>query len=154
MKQDLFIKPLVGFGDLKFGATKKEVEALFGEPQEVETIEGDEDFMEVEVWSYWDKGHVVYFEKEYGDRCTNFETDHEDATLFGKKVFGLTEKQLIALMKENGFTDFEVEFEEEWEEKRVSFFDAQVDFILDEEVLVQVSWAVGINDNEEVNWPK
>lgn len=154
MKQDLIIKPLVGFGDLKFGATKKEIEALFGEPQEVETIEGDEDFMEVEVWSYWDKGHVVYFEKEYEDRCTNFETDHDDATLFGKKVFGLTEKQLIALMKENGFTDFEVEFEEEWEEKRVSFFDAQVDFIFDEEVLVQVSWAVGINDNEEVNWPK
>jgi len=154
MKHDLIIKPLVGFGDLKFGATKKEVEALFGEPQEVETIEGDEDFMEVEVWSYWDKGHVVYFEKEYDDRCTNFETDHDDATLFGKKVFGLTEKQLIALMKENGFTDLEVEFEEEWEEKRVSFFDAQVDFIFDEEVLVQVSWAVGINDNEEVNWPK
>ncbi len=154
MKQDLIIKPLVGFGDLKFGATKKEIEAFFGEPQEVETIEGDEDFMEVEVWSYWDKGHVVYFEKEYGDRCTNFETDHDDATLFGKKVFGLTEKQLIALMKENGFTDFEVEFEEEWEEKRVSFFDAQVDFIFDEEVLVQVSWAVGINDNEEVNWPE
>jgi len=153
MKENLIIKPLVGFGDLKFGATKNEVKALFGEPQEVETIEGDEDFSEVEVWSYWDKGHAVYFEKEFDDRCTNFETDHEDALLFGKKVFGLTEKQIMALMKENGFTDFEAENEEEWEERRVSFFDGQVDFIFDENVLIQVSWAVGFDEQENVKWP-
>jgi hypothetical protein len=154
MKEDLSIVPLVGFGDLKFGATKNEVTGKFGEPQEVETIEGDEDFSEVEIWSYWDNGHSLYFEKEYEDRLTNFETDHEEATLFGKKVFGMKEKQIIALMEENGYSDFEAEYEEEWEEKRVSFFDAQVDFIFEEEVLVQVSWAVEINENDEVLWPK
>jgi len=153
MKEDLTIIPLVGFGDLKFGTTKNEVVIKFGEPQEVETIEGDEDFSEVEVWSYWDKGHAFYFEKEFDDRLTNFETDHENATLFGKKVFEMKEKQIISMMEENGFSDFEAEFEEEWEERRVSFFDAQVDFIFDEDVLVQVSWAVGINDEDKVQWP-
>ena len=154
MEKNLIIKPLVGFGDLKFGATKNEVNTFLGEPQEIETIAGDEDFSDVEVWSYYDQGHAVYFEKEFEDRCTNFETDHDEATLFGKKVFGLKEKELIALMKENGFSDIEAEDEAEWEERRVSFFDAQVDFIFDDKVLVQVSWAVGFNENEEVSWPK
>lgn len=153
MKKDLIIKPLVGYGDLKFGATKNEVNAALGEPQEIETIAGDEDFSDVEVWSYYDQGHAVYFEKEFEDRCTNFETDHDEATLFGKNVFELKEKEIISLMKENGFSDFEAEDEAEWEERRVSFFDAQVDFIFDDEALVQVSWAVGFNENEEVNWP-
>lgn len=153
MKENLIIKPLVGFGDLKFGASKNEIKAVFGEPQEVETIEGDEDFSEVEVWSYWDQGHTVYFENEFENRCTNFETDHEDATLFGKKIFALTEKQIVELMNENGFTDMEAENEDEWEERRVSFYDAQVDFVFDDKTLVQVSWAVGFDDQENVKWP-
>ncbi|HSV89094.1 MAG TPA: hypothetical protein VLH61_10675 [Bacteroidales bacterium] len=154
MKEDLTIIPLIGFGDLKFGLTKNEVKSRFGEPQEIETIEGDEDFSEVEVWSYWDKGHSLYFEKELDDRLTNFETDHENVTLFGKKLFGMKEKQIISLMEENGFSDFEAEYEEEWEERRVSFFDAQMDFIFDEDVLVQVTWAVGINNDDQIQWPK
>lgn len=154
MENNLMIKPLIGFGNVKFGASKEEVKAVFGEPQEVETIEGDEDFSQVEVWSYWDQGHAVYFEDEFENRCTNFETDHEDAVLFGKKIFALTERQVIELMKENGFTDFEAENEQEWEERRLSFYDAQVDFVFDEEALVQVSWAVGFDDHENVKWPE
>jgi hypothetical protein len=56
----------------------------------------------VEVWSYWDQGHSVYFEKEPKEVCTNFETDNEEAELFGEKVFKLDEPRIIDLMVSQG----------------------------------------------------
>jgi len=154
MKDEVVVKPLNGIGSLKFGASKKEVEAYLGEPQEVETIPGDEDFADVEVWSYWELGHSVYFEEEFEGRFTNFETDNEAASLFGKKIFELKEKEIIDLMAANGFSDYEIVNGDEFEEKRISFYDAQVDFVFEEDDLVQVNWAVGFNDDEEPVWPQ
>jgi hypothetical protein len=152
MQKKLEIKPKVGFGDLKFGATTKEVEQYFGVPQETEKldIEGEEE--DVEVWSYWDQGHSVYFEKEHKEVCTNIETDNEAAELFGEKVFKLDEPRIIELMQSNGFADFEVE-EEEPGEKIVFFHDAHLQFVFEEDSLVLVSWAVGVDDDEKILWP-
>lgn len=143
---------MYGFGELKFGSTAQEVEKYFGEPQETEKldIEGEED--DVEVWSYWDQGHSVYFEKEHDEVCTNFETDNEEAELFGKKVFKLGESQIIDLMKDQGFTDFEIE-EEEPGEKILFFHDAHMQFVFEEETLALVSWAVGVDEEENILWP-
>lgn len=154
METPAIIKPLIGFGDLKFGATKNEVKTMLGEPQEVELIEGDEDFSDIEIWFYWDQECSVFFENEFEDKCTNIETDNMAAVLFGKAIFELNEKQIIDLLKENGYSDFETEDDLEEGEKLVSFFDAQVDFLFEGKKLVQVSWAVKISDDETPVWPK
>lgn len=147
------IKPLVGFGSLKFGSTQKEVEKAFGPPQETETIDVEEDIHEVEVWSYWEEGHAVYFEKELDNVCTNFETDNPDATLFGQKVFELNKEDIISIMKENGYEEHEVDKDEELDELILFFFDAHMQFVFEKDNLVLVSWAVAIDDEEQVDWP-
>jgi len=154
METPTIIKPLVGLNDLKFGATKKELEELLGQPDEVELIEGDEDFSDIEIWFYENREFSVFFEKEFEDRCTNFETDDPNTSLFGKNVFELNEEQIISLLKENGFSDFETEEDTELGERLVSFYDAQIDFLFEGKKLAQISWAVFIDDDENPVWPE
>lgn len=152
MKNKLEIKPMVGFGDLKFGASKAEVEAYFGPPQESEILEVEDEINDVEVWSYWEQGHSVYFEKQEEDRCTNFETDDDQSTLFGGQVFNLSEDKLIALMIGQGFKDYEIEEEEDGE--RILFFnDAHIQFVYEAGEMILVSWAVAVDDDDKILWP-
>ncbi len=153
MKKITEIKPLKGFGPLKFGATQQEVEKILGTPQETEIIDMEGDIQEVEVWSYWEDGHAVYFEKALDNVCTNFETDHPDATLFGQKIFELNKDNIIKLMEEHTFESHEVEEDEELDELILFFHDAHLQFVFENKKLVLVSWAVAMDDEEEVEWP-
>lgn len=152
MNNNLEIKPLVGFGELKFGAEHSLVENYFGEPQEIESLPGEADESDAEVWNYWDEGHSVFFDLDQKNRCTCFETDNEEALLFGKSVFDMNEAQVVELMKANGFSDIDAE-DEEWGERRLSFNDAVVDFYFEDDKLISVSWGVMIDDDDQVKWP-
>jgi len=58
-------------------------------------------------------------------------------------------------MKENGYSDYEIVDKDEFDEKRISFYDAQMDFLFDEEkTLLQINWAVGFTEEEEPVWPE
>jgi uncharacterized protein YsxB (DUF464 family) len=153
MKTILEIKPMQGLGELKFGASREDVKALLGEPDETETIDVEGEIHEVEVWSYFDQGHSIYFEKDLDNVCTNFETENEDALLFGKKVFELDKDAIIALMKENNFTEFEIEDDAELEEVIVFFDEAHMQFVFENDQLGLVSWAVALGDDDEILWP-
>lgn len=154
MSNKLEIRPLVGFGDLKFGADQAEVENYLGEPQEIEDLPGEADESDAEVWNYWDDGHTVFFEKDMDNKCTCIETDNDEAILFGKKVFDLNENQIIELMETNGFREIDSE-DEEWGERRVSYSDAVMDFYFEDDKLISVSWGVMIDiDNDKADWPK
>ncbi len=153
MKELKDIKPMQGFGDLKFGASRDEVLELLGEPAEKETIDVEGEIHEVEVWSYWDDGHSLYFEKDLNNVCTNFETDHEDALLFGEKVFAMNQEEIIDLMKKNNYSEFEVEDDPELDEVIVFFHEAHMQFVLENGRLELVSWAVAMNDQDEILWP-
>jgi len=153
MKKITEIKPLKGFGSLKFGATQQEVEKILGKPQETEVIDMEGDIQEVEVWSYWEDGHAVYFEKALDNVCTNFETDHPDATLFGQKVFELDKDGIIKLMEDQAFTSHEVEEDKDLDELILFFHDAHMQFVFENDQLVLVSWAVAMDEEEEVDFP-
>ncbi len=154
MSNILEIKPLIGFGELKFGAEQSAVEHYFGEPQEIEDLPGEADESDAEVWNYWDDGHTVFFDNDLKNKCTCFETDNDEALLYGKNVFDLSEKQIIELMKANGFKELDVE-DEEWGERRVSFSDAVIDFYFEDDQLVSVSWGVMIElETDETKWPQ
>ncbi|MFW5687895.1 MAG: hypothetical protein ACOCXV_03105 [Bacteroidota bacterium] len=152
--KSLEIKPLIGFGELKFGADHSEVENYLGEPEEIEDLPGEADESDAEVWNYWEDGHTVFFEKDLKDKCTCFETDNFDALLFGKEVFSLNEAGVVELMKANGFKELDIE-DEEWGERRVSFSDAVIDFYFENDKLVSVSWGVMIDlEADEAQWPE
>lgn len=154
MKEILEIKPLKGFGDLMFGATQKEVEQVLGPPQETETIDVEEEIHEVVVWSYWDKGHAVYFEKELNNVCTNFETDNDQAVLFGEKVFSLDEDAVVQLMKSSGYEDMEIEDDDDFGERILFFHEAHLQFVFENGKLSLVSWAVAMDDDNQIIWPR
>lgn len=154
MDNKLEIRPLVGFGELKFGAEHSDVENYLGEPQEIEDLPGEADESDAEVWNFWDEGHTVFFEKDMNNKCTCFETDNEEAILFGKNVFDLNEQQITELMQANGFKELDTE-DEEWGERRISFSDAVMDFYFEEDQLISVSWGVMIDlEANEAKWPE
>ena len=154
MSNKLEIRPLVGFGELKFGADQSDVENYLGEPQEIEDLPGEADESDAEVWNYWDQGHTVFFEKDMENKCTCFETDNDEAILFGKNIFDLNEKQIIELMETNGYREIDTE-DEEWGERRISYSDAVMDFYFEDDQLISVSWGVMIDlENDQAEWPK
>lgn len=141
------IEPLVGCGNLKFGQTIENLNAVLGEAEEIDHLDTD-DQMNTVVLHYWDKGLSVFFEGNEKTVISCFETDDISATLYGKKVFEIDKEEVIALMKENGFTELEIEEEEG--EIRVTFEDALIDFFYDENQLLAVNWGVLVNEAGEI----
>ena len=142
------IKPKEGFGELKFGELSKHIIEVLGEPEEVENIQDDDDF-NTTILNYWDVGISAFFEGVEKSVLSCFETDIEESTLFGKKVFELNEKEVIELMKEKGYEVAEIEKEDDGE-RRISYDDALIDFFFHEDHLIAVNWGVLVNDQGEI----
>ena len=141
---------LDGLDELKFGDSPETVKNLLGEPIEIEDIgeELDEE-LDTILWSYDEMGLTVFFEGKNNHVLSCFETDNEATTLFGKKLFSMSEEEIIELMKENGLTMMDSE-EEEWGEKRISFDEALIDFYFQNNKLVTVNWGVFVNEDGEI----
>lgn len=143
---DLEIKPKIGLGKLRFGATMAEAEKYFGTPEEVEKVEGEGDY-KTTVWHFWDKGFSLFFDEHQKNTFTCVEIDNEDATLWGKNVFSMTEQELVELLKSKGYSEIDTE-EHEWGEKRVSFDDALVDLYFEDGEPVSINYGVFPDDNK------
>lgn len=148
MKLEILL--LEGLNELRFGDTPGAVEKVFGEPLEMERLgdEADED-LDTILWNYDQMGLTVFFEGKNNHVLSCFETDNNEVTLFGKKIFGMNEQEITALMKENGLTQIDSEVEE-WGEKRVSFDEGLIDFYFQDDALVTVNWGVFVNENGEI----
>ncbi|HOP13101.1 hypothetical protein [Lentimicrobium sp.] len=141
---------LEGLNELKFGDTPQTVENTLGKPLEIENLgdEADED-LDTILWNYDKEGLTVFFEGKNNHVLSCFETDNEEVTLFGKKIFGLNEQEITALMKENGMSQIDSD-EEEWGERRVSFDEGLIDFYFQDGKLVTVNWGVFVNEDGEI----
>jgi hypothetical protein len=141
------ILPLIGCGDLRFGQTIEDITALMGDAEEIDHLDTD-DNMNTVVLHYWDQGLSVFFEGQARNVIACFETDHEEATLYGKKVFEISRDEVISLMKDNGYN--EIEIEEEEGEIRLTFEDALIDFFYDGDELLAVNWGVFVDENGDI----
>ncbi|NTW33247.1 MAG: hypothetical protein HGB12_11600 [Bacteroidetes bacterium] len=144
MEEKIEIKIKAGLNNLKFGISMDEVKKILGDPDDTETIEDSEE--PTEVWYYWENGITVFFEGENKKICVCFETDNPDATLFGKKISEIKEKEIADLCRKNGFSDFETE-DEEWGEQRISINDAVMDVYFENGDLVSINWGVDYDDD-------
>jgi len=147
MLESLEIRPKEGFGEIKFGEYLDNIVTLLGEAEEIDSIEEDEE-MNMLILHYWDLGFSIIFEGKTKQVVSGFETDHPDATMFGEKVIGKSEQEIIDLMKNNGMTGFEAEQEDA--DKRVSYDDDMLDFYFRDNKLVYVNWGVYVNEEGEV----
>ena len=149
-KLTLDIKPKDGFGEINFGFTIEQVVAILGKAEDIEDIQEGEDFNTV-IMNYWNQGLSVFIEGSGAEKSivSCFETDNPNATLFGEKIFKMTEKQIIDLMKANGFKDVETEKEANGE-YRLSFEDGLIDFFFEDKDLIAVNWGVLVNERGEI----
>jgi hypothetical protein len=145
---DLEIVPREGLGQIQFGDTSEKVIGLLGQPEDMENIEDVDEFSTVILY-YWERGVTIFFEGMEKSVVSCFETENSDATLYGKKIFTMTEKKIIDLMTSKGFEVAEEENEISGE-KRISYDDAMMDFFFMDGDLVAVNWGVLVNDKGEV----
>ena len=132
---------LKGFCTLAFGATKENAILLFGEPEEVQNIDDDIFNNHSLVYHYWDQGFSLFFDVNKNHSFCSVEIDNKETLLFETKVFALKEKEIVALMKENGYnlTDTEVH---QWGERRVSFDDACLDCYFENNRLSSINFGI------------
>ena len=147
MLESLEIKPKEGFGEIKFGEYLDNIVMLLGEAEEIDTIEEDEE-MNMLILHYWELGFSIIFEGTTKQIVSGFETDHSDATMFGNKIIGMSENDIIALMNDNGISEFETEQEEI--DKRISFDEEMLDFYFRDDKMVYVNWGVYVNEEGEI----
>jgi len=137
----LEIALLKGFGPLFFGQTTEEAIALFGEPEEVQTLSDEILNSSTYVMHYWGRGFSLFFDLQANKTFNCVEVDNKEVMLFKQKVFILPEKELISLMDKNGYTLSETE-NQEWGEKRLSFDDAGLDCYYENGKLSSINFGV------------
>jgi hypothetical protein len=149
MMKDFTIEPLKGFGEIPFGMTLDETVKLLNMPDFYEELGDMEETGNRSIFYEYEEIQTnIYFEGITKSVVACFETENEEATLYGEKVFKLNKKTIINLMKEHGFKELEEETEDE--ELRVSFEDAMIDFFFEDDTLMAVSWGVLVDDQGNI----
>ena len=147
--KDFTIQPMKGFGEIPFGMTLDETVKLLNMPDFYEELSDMEETGNRSIYYEYEELQTnIYFEGVTKSVVACFETENDEATLYGKKVFDLNKKQVIELMKSQGFKELEEEHEDG--ELRVSFEDAMTDFFFDGDTMKAVSWGVLVNDQGEI----
>ena len=148
------IIPNIGYGDILFGTDMDSFVEKYGEPEEIDSIDDDEDF-NTTVLHYWKAGVSIFFVGTANPILAGAETDHYDAELFGEKIMGKAKKEIISLMKENGYNSYEAEDEEysgngDEKDLRVSYESSMMDFFFRDNTLVYMNFGVLVDDKGNV----
>ena len=147
--KDFTIQPLKGYGEIPFGMTLDETVKLINMPDFYEELGDMEETGNRSIYYEYDSLQTnIYFEGVTKSVAACFETENEEATLFGKKVFSLKKDEIAKLMKANGFKEMEEEIEDG--ELRVSFEDAMMDFFFDGDILTAISWGVLVDEQGDI----
>ena len=124
-----------GLGDISFLMPVEEVVRIMGTADEVENIDNAADDSTT-VLRYNDLGITMFFEGE-NPVLACIDICNEECTLFGKEVFNLDERQIVALMVSNNYTEQDVD-DEEWGERRISLPEGNIDFFLEDGELASI----------------
>lgn len=143
------IEPLKGFGEIPFGMALDDAVKKLGSPNFYEELSDMEETGNRSIYyEYEEIATNIYFEGITKSVVACFETENEDAVLYGTKVLELSRAEVIVLMQDNGFK--ELEEEDEDGEHRVSFEDAMIDFYFDGDKMTAVSWGVLVDDQGNI----
>ena len=147
--KDFTIMPLKGYGEIPFGMTLDDTVKLLNMPDFYEELSDMEETGNRSIfYEYDDIQTNIYFEGITKSVVACFETENENATLYGKKAFELKKAEIVALMKAQGFK--ELEEEEEDGELRVTFEDALIDFFFDGDQMTAISWGVLVDEQGDI----
>ena len=140
--KNLTIEPFKGYGDIRFGMSIEDIVNIFGEPsnnEELESIIEENENYSI-LYDYDDECMSICFEGVNKTIVASISTCNEDATLFGERVYEMDRKQIIDLMKRNGYKDYD---EEEQEGDTCLIYDElMMDFYFNDGELIDVVWGV------------
>ncbi len=141
------IKPNKGFGEIEFGMDTDKLTALVGEPEEVMSFD-DEEEMSIVVLHYWEQGFTVFMDGVTRQVVAGIELDNPESTLFGEKIIGKSEEEIIAFMKANGHENYEIEMEEN--DKRFSYDESMMDFFFVDGRLEYMNFGVLVDEEGNI----
>ena len=124
-----------GLGDIRFQMPVEEVVSLMGTADEVENIDNAAD-EPTTVLHYNDMGITMFFEGE-NPVLACIDVSNDECTIFGKEIFNMDERQIVALMVSNNYTEQDVD-DEDWGERRISFPEGNIDFFLEDDELTSI----------------
>ena len=135
------IKLLEGIEGLNFGLSKDDFLLQHPENANFELLEEEEE-LKTEAVFLEEINSTLYFEGDETEMLfTACDTENKDATLFGVNIFEKTEAEIIELMKQHDYNQYDSDIEE-WGEKNISFLEAMADFYFIQGKLTSVSWGI------------
>jgi hypothetical protein len=142
------IRPGIGLGNLKFGASQEQVRAYLGEPEVIDDSGVPSGWL---PWQYPTIGVDASFDEEYSYRLLSLSIRNEKATLFGHRIIGLSSKSALETAAQCPLGKYKrVEDELGWE---AEFNDSNLEFRFDGDHLWLISWRVIIDKDDVVHWP-
>jgi hypothetical protein len=145
------IRPGVGVGDLRFGATRDEVRKIAGDPEEV--LPSDEDAGS-ELWVYESDAIALSFAVEENLRFVSCETFSAKATFNGESLVGLDRDAAEAALERAGADEgaFLADDDEEGSGE-IAVPRLALSLWFEGGAVESVGWGVLFDDDDKVLWP-
>lgn len=144
------IIPHKGYGNILFGTEYPKIIELLGDPDEViqkedydEQIEGEDEYADSITTFFDEHGLAMFFEQIDKDgpmTLQSIEIDDPEATMYGKNVFDLPKKEVVALVEKQIGEKAVLESDEDFAEFEIYDYDKNgISLQYDEDELVSVT---------------
>jgi hypothetical protein len=150
-KANQTLRPGVGIGGLKFGATRDEVERALGQPTAID----DEAIPDWILWDYPELGYELAFDAEEDvedARLVSLRCDHTGLEIADRPAIGLDRDHLLELETSLGWGESESETNADGEEE-IDYPEIGLMFSLRNGTTVAVSAAALVDDADQYVWP-
>lgn len=157
MEDTLTVKIGEGLGNIKFGMSKPELEALMGKPDEADqyNASGEEDGYLTESWHYDELEFSVSFDEEDNWRLTTIATSSPDAKLMNKAMMGLSKEEVLEQLNNSNFGTPETEdlSDDHIQHELVSFMESSLNLWFEDGKLSEIQWGVLWESEDTPKWP-
>jgi hypothetical protein len=149
------IKLKTGLGDLRFGASQKQVIVYLGKPDRIDV---DDDLRDI-IW-YYDilDGYVSFDEDdEYG--LGTIEVSSKLFTLNNRNLIGKSKSEVLSFLNDCGINGPEVthsDLEDDNDQRSLllHYEGESLNLWFEDDFLTEIQWGYLINDNDQVIWPE
>ncbi|MEM1322082.1 MAG: hypothetical protein AAGG75_17610 [Bacteroidota bacterium] len=151
------VKSGLGLGPIRFGMRRKEVEAVLGEPDEIERFDGDEfEGSITESWHYDEQEVSLSFDEESGWRLIVISVTSNDHLFEGQELIGMELEEFEDFIDALIFGDMDYEdcsTPEMPNHQLIEVDELSMNFWFDDDALTEIQWSPLFDDEESIIWP-
>lgn len=150
------IKAGQGLGEIKFGMNREQVQALLGDPDEIDQDGDAEDYI-MESWHYDAYDMSMSFDEGEEFRLVTIAASAEEYTINGQQLIGLNKTDLITKLRmlEFGKLSFEdVSEDDDENHSLVSAEEFAVNFWLEDDEVTEIQWTPVFVTEDVIRWPE